>query len=284
MTRPAWAPEPIDIDQPSAARIYDYLLGGAHNFAADRAFAARMLEIYPEAPQEALSNRGFLRRAVEYCVDAGIRQFLDLGSGIPTVGNVHEVAQRAARKINATPKVVYVDLDPVAVTHSESLLADEPNVTALLADMRDPEAVLEGAAELLDLSEPVALLMVGVLHFVSDDDDPAGIIRGYAKRLVPGSHLVISHMTSDTNPLMARRLVQLSKALSMSGTFRTRDEIRALFGGFTLIEPGLVPVAMWRPDSPFDPRNDPESSWLYAGVGRKEEPDQSAAESEAARR
>src|SRR5438132_13046061 len=172
--RPAWAPQDIDINLPSAARMYDYYLGGGHNFAADREVAERALAIMPEGRQLAQINRAFLRRAVRFCVAAGLRQFLDLGSGIPTLGNVHEVAQAAS----PLSKVVYVDIDPVAVAHSRALLESNDLATAVLEDLRKPESVLTNPAVrgLLDLKRPVALLMLSVLHFVQDEDDPAMIL------------------------------------------------------------------------------------------------------------
>ena len=267
MDRPTWAPDTIDLERPSAARIYDYLLGGSHNFAVDRALAGKMLEAFPEAMEDAQANRAFLRRAVKVCAEAGIRQFIDIGSGIPTAGNVHQVAEQYAPDAH----IVYVDLDPVAVAHSQAILADDDRATAIQADVRQPHSILDHpeTRKLIDVDAPVALLTVAVLHFVSDDQQPARVVAEYADRLAPGSHLVLSHIASDINPEMARRLTELSARTTTPGTFRSHAEVSAMFNGWTLLEPGLVPVPLWRPDSPID-AEDADSSRVYAGVGRKE--------------
>src|SRR5690349_13880313 len=186
--RPSWAPQHIDLTKPSAARIYDYFLGGGCNFEIDRQFADRFLKVMPEAELVARRNRAFLGRAVRFCVDQGIRQFLDIGSGIPTVGNVHEIAQEAAPEC----RVLYVDNEPVAVAHSELMLEHNPNTAILQADLCDPGTVLNSASarRLLDLSAPMALLMVAVLHFVPDSAQPRLAIEQYLKALAPGSLFV----------------------------------------------------------------------------------------------
>ena len=267
MDRPTWAPDTIDLERPSAARVYDYLLGGSHNFAVDRALATTILQAFPEAMEDAQANRAFLRRAVKVCIEAGVRQFIDVGSGIPTAGSVHQVAQQYA----PDARVVYVDLDPVAVAHSHAMLADDDQATAIQADLRRPWSILGSpqTRELIDFDAPVALLTVAVFHFVSDEDQPARILAEYAERLAPGSHLVLSHVASDINPEMARRLTELSARTTTPGTLRSHAEVSALFHGWRLIEPGLVAVPLWRPDSPAD-AEDAESSHVYAGVGRKE--------------
>src|SRR5687768_6938834 len=180
----------VDLTRPSAARVYDYYLGGAHNFAVDRQMAEQAIGLWPDLPLIMQANRAFLRRAVRFCVDAGIRQFLDLGSGIPTAGNVHEVAQSAA----PDARVAYVDSDPVAVAYSRTILAENPLTVAVQADLRQPEQVLDHpeVRSLLNFDEPIAVMMVAVLHFVSDSDDPAAIIAGYREVMAPGSFLTIS--------------------------------------------------------------------------------------------
>ena len=193
--RVSWVPEGVNVDVPSSARIYDYLLGGGHNFEADRATAEALIKVLPVRGMARL-NRAYLRRAVLELADLGIRQFLDLGSGIPTVGNVHEVAHEVA----PDSKVVYVDFEPVAITHAELMLADEPNVTALLADLREPEKVIAQARELLDFSQPIGLLVVGVLQFIPDSDDPWGVLARYVDALPAGSYLALSHFTADSMP------------------------------------------------------------------------------------
>ena len=201
--RPVWAPAEIDIERPSVARMYDYFLGGSHNFATDRELAKQALNVFPDAPYIVRANRAFLRRAVTMLCGLGVDQFLDLGSGIPTVGNVHEVAHAA----NPMARIVYVDSDPVAAVHSAALLSNEPLVHVLHADLRDPELVLQEAATEgeLDLSRPVAVLLVSVLPFIPDADDPAGIVAEYRDGTAPGSYLAISHGTNDYQPEARRR-------------------------------------------------------------------------------
>jgi SAM-dependent methyltransferase len=264
MTRPDWAPDEIDISVPSAARMYDYYLGGAHNFAADRELAEKALAAVPEGRQLARINRAFLQRAVRFLSHAGIRQFLDVGSGIPTVGNVHEVAQQIA----PDARVVYVDIDPVAVSHCRALLAGNPGATGLRGDLRDPAGILTHPEllDLLDLSQPVAVLMLAVLHFVPDADRPDLIIDEFRQALAPGSYLAISHGTDD-----GRSTEELEHVYRRTGTplaMRDRAQVRALFAGFELVEPGVVWASQWRPDQPDESGEPPERSSSYVGVGR----------------
>jgi hypothetical protein len=267
MQRPDWAPSEIDTDVPSAARIYDYLLGGCHNFAADRLLADQLISMVPDVPMMARANRAFLRRAVTFCLASGIRQFLDVGSGIPTLGNVHEVAQQA----DPDARVVYVDIDPVAVEHSRALLAGNDLATVVHEDLRDPERVLANPElrAVLDLDRPVALLLVAVLHFVPDTDDPHSLVSRFGAALPPGSHLVISHGTSESRPDDAEKGLPLYEKTRTPGTPRTHAEVRRLFDGFDLVDPGVVWAPEWRPDGPVEPSGDPWRSALYAGVGRK---------------
>src|SRR5690242_6751281 len=191
-------PEGVDPGKASVARIYDAMLGGVHNFAIDREALAAFTAIDPQVRSLARANRAFLRRAVRFLVDAGVRQFLDIGSGIPTVGNVHQVAR------DATPdaRVVYVDVDPVAVTHSRAILGDDPQTAVLAADLRDPERILDGArvTGLFDFDKPIAVLVLGVLHFIPDTDDPAGITARLRDVVSAGSYLAISHVTHEDQP------------------------------------------------------------------------------------
>ena len=270
--RPMWAPGEVAIDQPSVARIWDWFLGGSHNFAVDREVARKTLELMPEGPQMARLSRAFLRRAVEYCVQAGITQFIDLGSGIPTVGNVHEVAQRAA----PDARVVYVDIDPVAVVHTRQILDGNESTAVVQADLRDAAGVLAApeVRALLDFDRPIAMLMVMVLHFVPDADDPRGIIAAYRSALAPGSALVVAHGSRNTegmpnSHLHTAREMYEQKVGSVS--LRTRDEVRVLFDGFELVEPGLVWVPEWRPEA-TERSADPDLHRPragYAGVGLK---------------
>ncbi|MEV0679719.1 SAM-dependent methyltransferase [Actinosynnema sp. NPDC050436] len=264
--RVRWAPAAVDLDVPSSARVYDYLLGGGHNFAADRAVAEELAGVLPVRDM-ARMNRSFLRRAVQALVAEGVTQFLDLGSGIPTVGNVHEVAQEA----DPACRVVYVDFEPVAVTHAELLLAANPGATALLADLRGPEAVLDapGTRLLIDLDRPVGVLAVSVLHFVPDRDDPWGVLARYRDRLAPGSFLALSHFTSDRMPREAAAGVGIFGRSAERVTPRSRADVLALLDGFDLVEPGLVCTPEWRPESPEDVPDDPGRANMYAAVGRK---------------
>jgi hypothetical protein len=269
--RPNWAPGDIDLERPSVARVYDYWLGGAHNFAADRAVAKKTLETMPELRGVALNHRAFLRRAVRYLLGQGVRQFLDLGSGIPTVGNVHEIAQAA----DPEARVVYVDIDPVAVAHSRSLLAGNDRVSVLHADVRDWAGVLasDEVGEQLDFDEPVAVLMVALLHFVLDEEDPWGVVGGYRDRLSPGSFLAISHpgYEADEESEASREARKIYNRDVTRMTLRDATEISRLFGEFALVEPGVVRVPAWRPESSADVEDSGKRFPGFAAVGRKEQ-------------
>jgi len=252
----------VDPEIPNAARMYDYNLGGSHNFAADRAAADRTRAVMPWIVEAARANRNFLNRAVRYCQRQGIDQFLDLGSGIPTVGNVHEVARIG----DPTARVAYVDNEPVTVASSEALLADDPLATITAADIRDPDAVF-GTPQvrgLLDLSRPVALLTVAVLHFVPDKDDPAAITSCYRGRLAPGSLHVLSHATGDHDPESAAAGAGTYRNTANPITLRSRHHVALMFGDAELVEPGLVDATEWHPDDSFGQEH--RGSW--AGVAR----------------
>jgi hypothetical protein len=268
--RPVWAPDEVEIETPSAARMYDFYLGGSHNFAADRQLAARTIEVWPDVAHLCQANRAFLRRAVTHLAMVGVDQFLDLGSGIPTAGNVHEVVHA----INPNARVVYVDADAVAIAHSTALLAHVPGATAVYADLRDADAVLSNprVAGFLDLSRPVALLMFASLPFVPDEDDPAGIVAAYRDETVRGSYLALSHGTSDYRPDAVRRVEDVYTQASHTMRLRTRDSIGAMMDGYELLDPGLVDVIHWRPDpqSPPDPLGGDVTRYsILAGVGRR---------------
>lgn len=261
-----WVPAGIDVERPSAARIYDYQLGGSHNFAVDRQVGEQMVALHPEVPRMAQANRAFLRRAVQYLVDAGVRQFLDVGSGIPTAGHVHEIAQRSAPEA----RVVYVDVDPVAVAHSRQILAGNPRTAAVQEDVRHPEQILDAAEvhELLDLDQPVGVLVVALFHFIPDADDPAGILARLTAPLASGSALVLSHATDDEQS-DADEAREIYRRSGIDLTLRSRAQVTALFGDIDLVEPGVVWVPQWRPESARDLYHDrPEASAGYAGVGR----------------
>ncbi|MET1075998.1 MAG: SAM-dependent methyltransferase [Umezawaea sp.] len=269
MARPDWAPHEIDLERPSIARVYDYWLDGAHNFAADRQLADQAVGIMPSLKTAIMGNRAFLRRAVKYLASVGVRQFLDLGSGIPTVGNVHEVAQQA----DPESRVVYVDIDPVAVAHSRSLLSADPRVTVLQSDIRDPETILASpeVRDLLDLDQPVAVLMVALLHFMPDSEDPLGIIAGYRDRLAPGSYLALSHLGVEPGeePEGWLRYRDLYAASVTPLVSRGKVAVTALFDGFDLVEPGVARMPLWRPESLDDLDDDCAVFPGFAGVGRK---------------
>lgn len=240
----------LDEDRPNVARIYDYYLGGSHNFAADRAVADAAVRVYPALPAAARANRSFLRRAVRHLLDAGVDQFLDLGSGIPTVGNVHEIVQQ--EKPDA--RVVYVDIERVAVAHSRNLLADNPRATVIQADLRDPEAVLAEPElrEMLDPARPLAVLIVAVLHWIPDADDPERIVTGYRDALAPGSYLVITHGSTEAlTTTSSRHVKDAQDVFSRSEnpvTPRSRERIAGFFDGLEMVPPGLVQLQRWRPD------------------------------------
>ncbi|SRR6266536_39284 len=268
MDRPSWAPADVDLDRPSAARVYDYFLGGAHNFAVDRELAHQIARMTPNIGDTMRANRAFLRRAVRSLVAEGIIQFLDIGSGIPTVGNVHEVAQHA----DARSRVVYVDVDPVAVAHSAALLVHDPQTAVVQADARDTHRILAHpeVRQLLDLTQPVAVLLLGVLHFIPDDDDPAGIVARLRDAVVPGSHAVLVNVTHEDQP---PEVIEAQKLSGRTGTpifLRSRAQLLQQFSGLTLVDPGLVHLPLWRPDSPLDVDDHPERFGALAGVGRKE--------------
>lgn len=249
MDRPNWAPDEVDLAHPSVARVYDYYLGGSHNFESDRQFADRVLGVLPEMAAVAQQNRAFLRRSVRYLCQTGIDQFLDLGSGIPTAGNVHEIVG----SFSPRSRVLYVDHDPVAVMHSRELLAGNEQTEVMAADLAEPDRVLADPAlrNHLDLSRPMAVLLVSVLHFVADDLRPAEIIRTYMDALPRGSHLVISHASHEGNDNAAGAQAIYNQQRSPNPMrMRTSAEVTELFGDLTLVDPGVVRIPTWRPDSP----------------------------------
>jgi trans-aconitate methyltransferase len=252
----------VDPETPNAARMYDYFLGGSHNFAADRAAAERVKAGLPFAVELARANRFFLHRAVRFCVAEGIDQFLDLGSGIPTVGNVHEVVQA----LNPAARVAYVDNEPVTVASAMALLEGEPLASITAADLRDPDAVFDapGVRDLLDLTRPVALLTVAVLHFIPDEDDPAALAQRYRNRLAPGSFHAITHGTADHDSSEVEALTTVYRSTANPAIARTRAQVAALFGDTELVEPGLVDATEWRPDDSVGAQH----RGFYAGVGR----------------
>jgi SAM-dependent methyltransferase len=256
-------------DIPSAARMYDYFLGGAHNFAVDRQAAEKVVAVHPDFPLMMRANRAFLRRAVAYLASQGVTQFLDIGSGIPTVGNVHQIVQ----SVRPSARVVYVDIDPIAVAHSEAMLASNPNATIIQADARDMASLLlhPTIRQFLDWDKPLAILLVAVLHFITDDAEAARIVATARQALPPGGYLVISHGTSDTVAAeTSEQLLDRYATTDNPTTTRPRQQVEALFAGLELVSPGIVLTPLWRPESPDDLLLDnPARSAIWAGVGRK---------------
>jgi hypothetical protein len=250
---------------PNPARMYDYFLGGKDNFPADREAAEQAIAVSPPTLDMARENRAFLRRAVRFlAAEAGIRRFLDIGAGLPTQGNVHEVAQAVA----PDARVVYADIDPVVVTHARALLAD-PNTAAIQADLRDPDAILATpeVRGLLDGGQPVAILLLAILHFVQDADDPARSVARLRDAVPAGSYLAITHATAEApnpKPEVAARVVDVYQRATASLALRTGAEVARFFDGFDLVDPGLVQVQEWRPDAPSK-----APGGIWGGVGRK---------------
>lgn len=240
----------VDPEQPSPARIYDYWLGGSHNFAADREAGRRAAEAMPTLQAAIRANRAFLRRVVRHlATECGIDQFLDLGSGVPTVGNVHEIARQA----NPDARVVYVDIDQVAVAHARQLLAGDSQTVAILADLRRPDTVLDHplTRATLDLDRPVAVLMNAVLHFIPDEHDPAGIIRAYLDAVAGGSYLAISHAAPDLDHASEQTAMVDDYNRTTKATFINRgpEELASWLDGLEIQDPGIVTVDRWHPDA-----------------------------------
>jgi S-adenosyl methyltransferase len=269
-------PPGVDTEMASPARIYDFLLGGDTNFAADRAAAGQIMNVVPEIKDAAWANRGFHQRAASWLAEQGIRQFIDIGSGLPTVGNTHQVVQR----VQPEARVVYVDNDPLVEVHSQALLAPGGRTTVILGDLRDPDQVL-GHPELrrlIDFSEPAGLLMTGVLMFVSDGSDPYGLVARYVRALAPGSYLSLSHLSADHK---AERAVAGFRAVFDTATeqlyFRSKDEVARFFTGLELVPPyegsgpELCYPGVWGAEDV--PAADTDGSrWLWCGVARRPGP------------
>jgi SAM-dependent methyltransferase len=263
----SWVPPDVDVQRPSVARIYDFLLGGAHNFKADREIVTKLLAVQPNVRDIARRNRAFLQRVVRYLVDQGVRQFLDLGSGIPTVGNVHEIAQAAA----PGTRVVYVDYEQVAVAHSELLLAHIDDADVVHADVTSTDDVLNAPAtrELLDFTRPIGILAVTLGHYIAPESDPVGMFARYRDAVPSGSCLAITHLTDDFASVHGEQIVETMRSTRDNVYPRTRAEVMELFTGFELVPPGLVTTSRWHPEPGVTATVDPEEDGLYAAVGRK---------------
>lgn len=256
----------LDLARPNAARMYDYYLGGSANVAVDRAAADELIRSLPDTVFTARANRSFLGRVVRFLAQQGIDQFLDLGSGIPTAGNVHEIAQA----VNPEARVAYVDIEPVAVSYAQKLLRDEKQVTITKADIRQPSTVLAapGVTDLLDFTRPVAVLAVFILHSMSDADRPLEFMAEYRAACVPGSYLAISHLSPQTwDPQEITHSLQVYARTPTPVTYRDRAEILRFMTGYDLVEPGLVLLPDWRPDDPPSERDAPRAN-SYGALGR----------------
>ena len=255
----------FDTSVPHIARVYDYWLGGKDNFAVDRELGERTLAAYPNLVFSVRANRAFLARAVRFLAEAGIRQFLDIGTGIPTADNTHEVAQRVAPE----SRIVYVDNDPIVLSHAQALLKSTPQGACAYidADVRDPDTILAGAAETLDFSQPVAVMLITVLQVVADDDEVSAIVKRLMQACAPGSFVTISHPASDIDAeQMAEMARRLNQSVAEKSTHRDRAGVARLFDGLELVEPGVIRAAEWRPDSDLEAAS---PAALWAGVARK---------------
>ena len=256
----------FDTSVPHIARVYDYWLGGKDNFAADRAMGERTLQAYPNLVHSVRANRAFLARTVRFLVrEAGIRQFLDIGTGIPTANNTHEVAQRIA----PDSRIVYVDNDPVVLSHAQTLLKSTPEGACAYvdADLRDPDTILAWAANTLDFGQPVAVMLIAVMHFVGDDAQASAIINRLMAACVPGSYVALSHAASDIDAAqMAEMIRRLNESTAEKTTLRDRAGVTRLFDGLELVEPGVIRAAEWRPDTDLE-RSSPAALW--GGVARR---------------
>ncbi len=263
----ARAPSGVDTGQANVARVYDYWLGGTSNFRADQDAARALIAVEPNARQIARANRAFLGRAVRFLAASGIRQFLDIGSGIPTQRNVHEVAQEAA----PGSRVVYVDMDPVVVAHSQAILDGREDAVAIQADLREPEEILDhpDTRRLIDFGQPVGLLLVAVLHFIPAAGEARRLVGVLRDRLAPGSYLTICHGTNETSrPDVAEAVEKVyNRRVTEPVALRSRAEILRFFDGFDLVQPGLVFLPEWRPDATVDVPDDPSRMWGLVGVG-----------------
>jgi hypothetical protein len=257
----------VDASVPNVARIYDYLLGGKDNYSADRDAAVELVRLIPDALRAAHHNRRFLQRAVRFLTaEAGVRQFIDIGTGLPTQGNVHEVAQG----IKPDARILYVDYDPVVISHAQALLVKNPLVVAINRDLRDPGQIIAHPAlqALIDLNKPVAILLVAVLHFIRDVDEPHEIVQELKAAMPSGSYLVVSHVTADEIPeQVTAKVRELYNRTTAPATPRTREEIERFFDGMEIITPGLTDVSVWRAESM--PLGEPSRTLFYSGVGRK---------------
>ncbi|MEW1646591.1 SAM-dependent methyltransferase [Streptomyces sp. NPDC091219] len=256
----------LQLDRPHSARVWNFLLGGKDNYAADREAGEMIVQMFPDIALLARLQRRFLVRAVRYLAeDAGIRQFLDIGTGLPTVDNTHEVAQRIA----PDSRIVYVDNDPLVLVHAQALLTSTPEGACayLEADVRDPERILEVAAKTLDFDKPIALTMLGILGQIPDSDEPEAVVSRFLEALPPGSYLALSDGT-DTNAALNQAISVYNANSASSYHLRGPERIEAYFTGLEVVEPGIVPTSQWHPE-PVDVGRDPSDVDAICGIGRK---------------
>ena len=265
---PDGVPPQIDTSVAHSARIYDYILGGKDNFEADRKAAAGAIAANPTMASGMRENRAVMRRAAAYLAQAGIRQFLDIGTGLPTSPNVHEIAQAA----EPSSRVVYVDNDPIVLVHARALLRSTPagKCAYIDADVRDPDSILSSSRlrETLDLTQPVALMLFGILHFLPDEADPYGIVAKLLGALAPGSYLAIQHPTADFYPPGVGGQAAY-RAAGIAFQYRTRDQFARFLDGLELVEPGITPMAEWHAEDEPQPRPAPAEAGAYVAVGRR---------------
>ncbi|MEC4019044.1 SAM-dependent methyltransferase [Streptomyces sp. H27-D2] len=273
VTDQGFSADQIDTSKPHPARMYDYFLGGRDNYEVDRTAAEYVVEAHPEVRPSARANRDFLHRAVRAVVSAGIRQIIDIGTGIPTSPNTHEVAREVAPDV----RVAYVDNDPIVATHAGARLTNTANTGFVLADVREPKAILDDPVvrELIDFDQPVGLILGAVLHFIKDEENPAAIVATLAEGLPAGSHLVLTHATGEphTGGVHDRAaqtdVERVYKNATASLSLRSRAEVQPFFAGFELLEPGLLRVPLWRPDGRLPSDDELNKTIFYGGVGRK---------------
>ncbi|MDI2132517.1 SAM-dependent methyltransferase [Yinghuangia seranimata] len=261
-----WTPSGIDVSVPSIARVYDAVLGGKDNFASDRAAAAELLAAVPDAQRTALINRQVLSRGVRFMAEQGIDQFIDLGSGLPSAENTHQVAQRH----NPDAAVVYVDIDPIVLAHGRAILADSPRTRVVTADATEPERVLAlpEVRELIDFDRPVGLLMVAIVHHLEDAQDPAGIVKTYLDALPSGSYLFLTHFFANGSR-EAEDIERVLHGAHNTGRFRSREEIEGFFAGLDVVEPGIGYLPLWRPEGPVEDPLPMSQQLLLGGIGKK---------------
>ena len=267
LLEPGWAPARIDTGMAHPARMYDYYLGGKDNYQVDRDAAEEVLAVLPEARDMSRANRAFLGRAVRYLARNGIKQFLDIGTGIPGPDNTNDVAH----SVEPEARVVYVDNDPIVLIHASALLArhDPKHTTVIQADLRDPESILQHpeALAVLDFDQPIAILLVAVLHFIKHAEDPAALVEKLKAAMAPGSYLVISHGTGDFDLDRSNTAIQGYNQASAPFVLRSRQEVERFFDGLELVEPGLVQIPWWQPEEEVGP--EAEQIWIYGAIGRK---------------